>query len=176
MNANFIRFLLILNLSFISGNNDANLRKLQHTSNGINSNSTNFEYPDIPLPKNYIIWFSNYEFYENPYMIKYDILIRLTNYSSYEIKNITMKVDIIPSKLRFLEEEEVVCIKITEMKYEIYRFICSKEVSGSFLQISYIDNSIKLNSKIPLNSSISEIAKNYGENIQKQANNSFSSP
>ena len=172
----FIRFLLILNFSFIVGNKDANLRKLQQTTNRTSFNSTNFEYPEIPLPKSYIFGFSNYEFHENPYMIKYDILIRLANYSSYEVENITMKVDIISSRLRFLEEEEVTCIKITEMQYEIYRFICSKEVSGSILQISYIDNSIKLNSKIPLNSSISEIAKNYGENIQKQTNNSFSSP
>ena len=33
-----------------------------------------------------------------------------------------------------------------------------------------------LNRKIPLNSSISEIAKYFGKNIQRQTNNYFSDP
>ena len=168
----FIIFLFILNFVLIKGNKDIKLRNLQETSNGINFTIT--EFVDIPLPNIYIFGFSNYEFYESPYMIRYNIILRLANYSSHEVNNITMKVDIISSRIRFLEEEEVTCIKIEEMEYEIYRFNCSKEVSGSISKISYIDNTIILNGEIPLNSSISEIAKNYGENIQNQTNNSFS--
>jgi len=60
------------------------------------------------------------------------------------------------------------------MSFKIYRFICSKEVSGPISKLRYIDNSMILNRKIPLNSSISEIAKYFGKNIQRQTNNYFS--
>ena len=127
----------------------------------------------IPLPESYIFGFSNYEFSENPYMIKYDIIARLANYPNNEIDNITMKVDLVTSKS---EEEEVTCIRTRNMSSNIYRFVCSKEVSEPVSQISYINNSMILNGKIPLNSSMSEIAKFLGKNIQFQTKNIFSDP
>ena len=68
-------------------------------------------------------------------MIKFDIILRLANYSISEADNITMNVDIITSRLRFLDVEEVTCIKKSEMSFKIYRFICSKEVSGPISQL-----------------------------------------
>ena len=195
----FITFLLILNFSFIEGYKDKNLRKLQKTlkvleetddmqdeDGDIKSSEDNEELSDeiriekiisqaeyIPLPESYIFGFSNYEFYENPYMIKYDIVVRLANYPKNEIDNITMKVDLVTSKS---EEEELTCIRTRNMSSDIYRFVCSKEVSEPVSQISYINNSMILNGKIPLNSSMSEIAKFLGKNIQFQTKNIFSDP
>ena len=143
----FISFFLILHFVFIGGDKVKNLRKLQELS-------------DIPFPDVYIFGISNYKYYENPYMIKYDFILRLANYSNHEVKNITMKLDILTSRLRFLEEEEVTCIKSTKM-VEIYIFICSKEVNGPVSQISYINNSLILNGEIPINSSISITIINY---------------
>jgi preprotein translocase subunit SecG len=127
----------------------------------------------IPLPETYIFGFSNYEFHENPYMFKYDIILRLANYPYNKIDSITMKIDLLTSKS---EEEEVTCIKTRNMSSDIYRFVCSKEVSEPVSQISYINNSIILNGKIPLNSSTSEIANFLGKNIQLQTKNCFSDP
>jgi len=131
---------------------------------------------DIPLPDIYIIAFTNYEFYENPYMIKYDCIVRIANYPNNEIHNITMKLDIVTVRLRFLEIEEMTCIKKIEMAFNIYRFICSKEVRGPVSKVSYIDDTILLNGKIPLEASMSEVTRFFGKNIQNQTNNSFSDP
>ena len=196
----FITFLLILNYAFIEGYKEKNLRKLQKILkvleetddmqdlyDDIKSSEDNEELSDgireeeyffspteyIPLPESYIFGFSNYEFYENPYMIKYDIVARLANYPKNEIDNITMKVNLVTSKT---EEEEVTCIRTRNMSSNIYRFVCSKEVSEPVSQISYINNSMILNGKIPLNSSMSEIAKFFGQNIQFQTKNIFSDP
>jgi len=195
----FFTFLLILNFSFIEGYKDKNLRKLQKTlkvleetddiqdlyddtkssedneelSYDIRENYFISQTEYIPLPESYIFGFSNYEFSENPYMIKYDIIARLANYPNNEIDNITMKVDLVTSKS---EEEEVTCIRTRNMSSNIYRFVCSKEVSEPVSQISYINNSMILNGKIPLNSSMSEIAKFLGKNIQFQTKNIFSDP
>ena len=84
-----------------------------------------------------------------------------------------MKLDIEYIKLRFLEEEEVTCIKYQQRILEIYDFICSKEVSGPFSQINVISDNIIINGKIPINSSSSETAKDDGENIQNQTISSF---
>ena len=128
---------------------------------------------DIPLPDSYIFGFTNYEFFENPYMFKYDIILRIANYPTNEIDYITKKVDIVTS---ITEEEEVTCLKTRNMSSDIYRFACSKEVSEPVSQISYVNNSIVLNGKYPLNSSYSEIAKFLGQNIQLQTRNLFSDP
>ena len=198
----FISMLIILNFAFMEGYKDKNLRKLQkklkdlEESDDIEDIEDTFDYTKpsdyieesidnikiekiiskveyIPLPETYIFGFSNYEFHENPYMFKYDIILRLANYPYNKIDSITMKIDLLTSKS---EEEEVTCIKTRNMSSDIYRFVCSKEVSEPVSQISYINNSIILNGKIPLNSSTSEIANFLGKNIQLQTKNCFSDP
>ena len=72
------------------------------SSDNIGENYSISQIEDIPLPNIYIIGFSNYEFYENPYKIKFDIILRLANYSISEADNITMNIDIITIRLRFL--------------------------------------------------------------------------
>jgi hypothetical protein len=195
----FISFLIILNFVFIEGDKGKKLRKLQKTLKNLEesddienldddtkSSDNSEELPDdikkdnvisqvedIPLPETYVFGFSNYKFYENPYMFQYDIVVRIANYPINEINNITMNVDLVTSKS---EEECVTCIKTRNMSSDIYRFVCSKEVSEPVSQISYINNTLILNGKIPLNSSISEIAKLLGKNIQLQTKNIFSDP
>lgn len=128
---------------------------------------------DIPLPKNYLIEFANYEFNENPYIINYDVIIRLASFSNNEVDNITMKVDIVTSSLNSLEVKEVTCIKKSEMIYKIFQFNCSEEVSGPVSKISFINNSLVLNEEIPLNLSISEIAYFFGRIIQNLPKNNY---
>ena len=195
----FISFLIILNFVFIEGDKGKKLRKLQKTLKNLEesddienldddtkSSDNSEELPDdikkdnvisqvedIPLPETYVFGFSNYKFYENPYMFQYDIVVRIANYPINEINNITMNVDLVTSKS---EEECVTCIKTRNMSSDIYRFVCSKEVSEPVSKISYINNTLILNGKIPLNSSISEIAKLLGKNIQLQTKNIFSDP
>jgi len=200
----FIIFLLILSFDFIEGDKDKNLGKLKKlwtdkeksdnihhsyniehsddiikeadkgdTSDDIKKNYLISQADDIPLPKTYILGFTNYEFYENPYKFKYDIILRLADYPNNEIDNITMKVNISTSTLNS-EVEEVTCVKSRSNSICVYRFICSKKVSKPISQISYFDNNIILNGEIPLNSSISALAKYFGKNIQNQTNYPFS--
>ena len=198
----FISFLIILNFVFIEGDKGKKLRKLQKTlknleesddienldddtkpsepsdnseesSDDIKRDNVISQVEDIPLPETYVFGFSNYKFYENPYMFQYDIVVRIANYPINEINNITMNVDLVTSKS---EEECVTCIKTRNMSSDIYRFVCSKEVSEPVSKISYINNTLILNGKIPLNSSTSEIAKLLGKNIQLQTKNIFSDP
>ena len=193
----FIMFLLLLNFALIKGDKDKNLTKLQRIlqeqSDSIDSNiilPKNLGGPlysdiigesdkfvpnaeDIPLPDTYIFGFTNYEFFENPYKLKYDIILRIANYPSNEIDYITKKVDIVT---RNKEEEEVTCLKTRNISLDIYRFACSKEVNEPVSQISYVNNSIVLNGKFPLNASSSEISKFMGKNIQLQTKNFFSDP
>ena len=119
------------------------------TSDDIKKNYLISQADDIPLPKTYILGFTNYEFYENPYKFKYDIVLRLADYPNNEIDNITMKVNISTSTLNS-EVEEVTCIKSKSNSICVYRLICSKKVSEPISQISYFDNNIILKRKIPI--------------------------
>jgi len=121
----------------------------------------------------------SYKFYENPYMIEFGILVLFINYPTDKVSSITMKLIIEYIRLRFLEEEEnVTCIieskKLYSKSSEMCYFHCSKEVKGPISTISLISCDIIINGNTPVNSSTSEIAKNYGENMQNQTNNYFS--
>jgi len=101
-------------------------------SDNIGENYSISQIEDIPLPNIYIIGFSNYEFYENPYMIKFDIILRLANYSISEADNITMNIDITTNRLRFLEEEEVTCIKKQKCHLKYIDSFAQKKLVGLF--------------------------------------------
>jgi len=124
------------------------------------------------LPNIIIIGFNSYQFTENPYMIKFNVVASIPIFPEY-VHSITIKVDIVYNRLRFLEEEEIYCLKIKSMSFFIYIFACSKEVNGPISSISLITDSIILNGDTQLNSSTSGVAKNEEDNIQNQTISSF---
>ena len=150
------------------------LGKYKELQRRLNMNdSPDSEAKDNILPNIILIAFYAFEFSEETYRVKFNTIVGIFNYTDDEVENITMKLDIEYIKLRFLEEEEVTCIKYQQRILEIYDFICSKEVSGPFSQINVISDNIIINGKIPINSSSSETAKDDGENIQNQTISSF---
>jgi len=124
-------------------------------------------------PKIQLLSFYSYKFSENPYMIEFNVIVSISNYLDDEINSLIMTVDIEYSRLRFLEEEEVICIISNKMP-DIYDFYCSKEVNGPVSRLSVISDNIIINGKSPANSSTSEVAKNFGENMQNQTSKFFS--
>jgi hypothetical protein len=125
-------------------------------------------------PKVILLSFHSYKFSENPYKIEFEVIVRIVNYPN-EVYSLIMGLDIEYIRLRFLEEEVVTCtIKSHQVSSEMYDFFCSLEVSGPCSSISVISSNIIINGKSPANSSTSEVAKNYGENIQNQTNKFFS--
>ena len=124
-------------------------------------------------PKIQLLSFYSYKFSENPYMIEFNVIVSISNYLDDEINSLTMTVDIEYSRLRFLEEEEVICIISNKMP-DIYDFYCSKEVNGPVSRLSVISDNIIINGKSPANSSTSEVAKNFGENMQNQTSKFYS--
>ena len=124
------------------------------------------------LPARYLMGFDNYKISEN--IISYLAHIRLANVLNENVKNITMRVNLVNNKLRLLQEEKTVfCIKQGEKDLNIYIFNCSIEVDGSVSKISFVENSIKLNGVTDLSLSSSETSKKMGENIQNQIGNIF---
>jgi hypothetical protein len=106
-------------------------------------------------------------------MIEFYIIVLITNYPEDEVYSLAMKLDIEYVveyvRLRFLED--VTCIiKSHQVTSEIYDFYCSKEVRGIISSISIISDNLVINGKEAVNSSTSEVAKNYGENMQNQTN------
>ena len=142
-------------------------RIIIHSVQGPQSTENNL-FPNI-----YILSFYSYKFSENPYKIEFYVFVSIYNYSDDDLKTLTMTLDIEYSRLRFLEEEDVICI-ISYKNSPIYDFYCSKEVSGPVSRVSIFSDNILINGKAPVNSSTSEAAKNYGENMQNQTNKFFS--
>ena len=124
------------------------------------------------LPARYLMGFDNYKFSEN--VISYLTCIRLADYLNDNVKNVTMRVNLVTNRLRLLQEETTVnCLKQGEKELNIYNFNCSKKVEKPVSKISYVENSIKINGENSLNLSSSEISKKMGENIQNQIANIF---
>ena len=140
-----------------------------------NNSSKSQETQDNLNPKVILISFHSYMFYENPYMIEFDVIIRIVNYPENEAYSLAMTLDIEYIRLRFLEEEDVTCtLKSHQMSAEIYDFHCLKEINGPISRLSVISANIIINGKAPVNSSTSEVAKNYGENMQNQTSKFYS--
>ena len=132
---------------------------LNKTSNSFNSS----------LPNILLIGFDNYTFSENSYIIKFLTHLRINNYTNNDIRNITLKLNIIYfNRLRYLDELDITCNKQTKKESEIFTFNCIEPVKQPVSIVKYINNNIKIDGNEIKNLEMLEIAQLMGENIQNQ--------
>ena len=123
---------------------------------------------NIPsFPSILLIGFDSYNIIYND-SFKFLTYLKLDNYIEYELNNITLIVDIIPSsRLRFLEEFDINCPKIDyNNNTNIYIFNCSQNVNRTISKISY-KNLAKINGQNNIPEIVlTPIAEFIGDNIQ----------
>ena len=127
------------------------------------------------LPGVLLIGFDKYEYIDNSKQIQFFTYLRLANYLENDIKDITLKVNIIYHySLRNLEEIEINCVKEGKKQSDIYIFFCSADVQTTVDKLSF-SNNIKMNGYNIPNLKIDEISRIMGQNIQNQQHDLLSS-